>query len=115
MSLDEAFDLRGPKGGQVVELCGDDVVFEARSCEHPPVADETDMGDAKTLLHLVHLGGDGLRIPGVALEDLDRDRCAILSGEQSIDDLEPPTHAVFRMPERTKGTGPVFEGRRGYV
>ena len=70
---------------------------------------------AEALLQLLHLGGDGLRVPGVALEDLDGHRFALGRGEQAVDDLEPSVHAVSWVAERPEGAGEALEGGRGDV
>ena len=72
--FDQGLDLESTQCGDEVELGRDDVVFEAGLGEHSPVAHETDLRDGETLFQLFHLGGHRLRIAGVALEHLDRDR-----------------------------------------
>ena len=67
-TFDERLDLWGTKGGDEVELGGDDVVFEAGLGQHPPVADETDVADREALFQLVDLGGDRRRFAALPLK-----------------------------------------------
>ncbi len=57
--------------------------------EHPPVADEDDLGQAEAVAQLVDLGLEGRRVGGVAGERLDRDRAALPVGQQAEHDLGP--------------------------
>jgi hypothetical protein len=61
----------------------------------PPVPDEHHLGDPEPVLDLGHLGGHSRGVSGVALEDLDGDRDAVLAGQQPVDDLQPAVYPVF--------------------
>ena len=99
----QGLDLGSTQCSDEAELGGDDIVPEAGLGEHPPVADDTDVRDAEALTQLFHLGGHCLWVAGIALEHLDGDRDAIFGREQPVDDLQPPGHAVFGVPDRPEG------------
>ena len=81
----------------------------------PRSPDEHHAGEAEPVLDLAHLGGDGLRVAGVALEHLDGDRDAVFAGEQPVDDLQPAPHPVFGVADGAQRAGPPLERGGGDV
>jgi hypothetical protein len=49
------------------------------------------------------------RVAGVAGEHLDRDRDAVLTGQQPVDDLEPAADPVFGVADRAERAGAALE------
>ena len=48
----------------------------------------------KAVFELAHLAGQGHRVSGTAVEDLDRHRTAVRGAEQTVDDLQFAALAV---------------------
>ena len=94
---------------------GPDILAQPRGGEHAAVPDQHHPGDAEPVLDPGHLGGHGLRVAGVAGEDLDGDRDAVLAGQQPVDDLQPAPDPVFGVPDGTERAGPALERGTGDV
>jgi hypothetical protein len=73
---------------------GAEVLGDARLRDHAAIADQHDMLEPEPLLELGNLGGERLRIGGVAVEHLDRDRASVRRAEQAIDDLQGSRAAI---------------------
>ena len=112
---DQCLDLRGAQRGDPVQVRRPDVLAQPRGGQHAPVSDEHHAGEGEPVLDLADLAGDGGGVAGVAGEDLDGDRDAILAGEQPVDDLEPAADPVFGVADGTQRAGPALERGGGDV
>ena len=113
--LDQCFDLRGAQRADPVQLRGTHLVADARVGEHAPIPDQTHPRQPEPVFEFVDLGGQGLRVGGVALEHLDRDRYPGGRAQQPVDDLQPPFHPVSGVPDRPQRAGAALKRRRGHV
>ncbi len=75
-------------------MTGADLLGDARLGDHAAVADQDDMVEVEALLELVDLCGQGFRVGGVAVEDLDGNWAAVRGAEQAVDDLQRALAAV---------------------
>ena len=96
-------------------MSGGDVLAQPRGGQHAPVPDQHHLGDPEPVFDLGHLGGHGRRVAGVAGEHLDRDRDAVLAGQQPVDDLQPAVHPVFGVADDAQRAGPALERGGGHV
>ena len=112
---DQGFDLRGAQRGDPVQARGPDVLAQPRCGQHAPVADQHHAGEGEPVLDLAHLAGHGLGVAGVALEDLDSDRDAVLGGEQPAGDLQAAADPVLGVADGAQRAGPALERGRGDV
>ena len=114
-AADQRLDLRGAQRGDPVQVRGGDVLAQPGGGQHAPVPDQHHLGDPEPVLDLGHLGGHGRGVPGVAREDLDRDRDALGGGQQPVDDLQPAPHPVLGVADRAQRAGPALERGGGHV
>src|SRR4029450_3006961 len=91
-AADQRLDLRGAQRGDPVQPCGPDIFAQPCGGEHAAVPGQDHPGDAEPGLDPGHLGGRGVRVAGVADEDLDGAGDAVPAGQQPVDDLEPAVH-----------------------
>jgi hypothetical protein len=87
--LDERPDRGRPQAAHPVDPARLPQPRDPGGGQHPPIADEDDLGKAEPVAELLDLGLDRGRIRGVAREDRDRDRAALRVGHQAEDDLAP--------------------------
>jgi len=87
-AVGKLLDLRSAQGGdQAPALFRCQVLANAGRSDHAAVAHQNQLFQAETGAKFRDLRGDGFRIAGVAVEDLDGDRTALAVGEQAEDDL----------------------------
>jgi hypothetical protein len=113
--FDERLDLRRAQGGDPVEPGRLEILADAGMGDEAAVAHHDHAGEAKARLELLHLGGEGHRVGGVALEHFDRDRAALAVAEQTIDDLEPVRTVVAAVAEPAQRAAAPFEIGRAHV
>ncbi len=105
--FDQGADIGGAQRGDPAEaLLRAQVLADAPGGEHPPVADQDQLAEAEAVAEFGHLGGHRLGVGGVAGEDLDGDRAALLGAEQAEDDLQgvaPAVPAVTALPRDRGG------------
>ena len=81
-----------------------------------PRSDQADPAQPEPVLELADLGGQGLRVGGVALEHLDGHRYAGGRAQQPVDDLQPAFDPVAGVPEASPPAGRRgLKRRRGHV
>src|SRR5579862_7129418 len=85
------------------------VFADACRSQHPAVADQDHLLQAKTETQFVDLRGDGLGVAGVALVDLDGNRAAFRCGQQSESDLRITAALVARMAKAGQRAVTAFE------
>ena len=91
------------------------LLVDACTGQHPPVADEHHPLQPEALAHLVDLVGQGAWVGDVAFVHFDRDRTALGVAQQSVDDLQLPFLAVARVPDASQWTAAPPEIARGDV
>ena len=78
---------RGTQVGDPIEICGPEVVANARRGDHAAIADDDHAADAEAILQLLDLHAQGRGVRGVAVEHFHGDRQPLARAEHAIDDL----------------------------
>ena len=88
------------------------LLVDARTGQHPPVADEHHAFEPEAFAHLADLVGQGARVGGVAFVDFDGDWATLGVAQQPVDDLQFPLLAVARVPDASQRAAAPFEVAR---